>query len=105
VDWGPDFARDFGASFPDAPNPPLSFDLGPLALAYILSAGGSGYFRMHAVTRHIAAGTLHLVSTMPSFSYPIYVVQSADADDALFAPALAGLREAASASQARSGVV
>jgi DNA-binding transcriptional LysR family regulator len=91
VEWGPDFARDFGSSFPDAPSPAVSFDLGPLALGYVISNGGAGYFRMHAVERLLASGSLHLVPAMPQFSYPIYVVRSADADDAMLAPALAGL--------------
>ena len=41
VDWGPEFALHHGASFPDvAPN--VSVNLGPLALSYVLQAGGSG---------------------------------------------------------------
>jgi DNA-binding transcriptional LysR family regulator len=95
VEWGPDFARGFGSNFPDAVASGLSFDLGPLALAYILSAGGSGYFRMHLVERHLTSGRLHLVPKMPQFSYPIYVVSSTDSDDLLLDQALTGLREAA----------
>jgi DNA-binding transcriptional LysR family regulator len=91
VEWGPDFVRSFVSSFPNAPSPAVSFDLGPLALAYILSNGGAAYFRMHAVERLLASGALHLVPGMPQFSYPIYVVRSADADESLLAPALAGL--------------
>jgi DNA-binding transcriptional LysR family regulator len=96
VEWGPDFVRSFVSSFPDAPSPAVSFDLGPLALAYILSNGGAAYFRMHAVERMLASGALHLVPGMPQFSYPIYVVRSADADESLLAPALAGLDAAVS---------
>jgi LysR family transcriptional regulator, flagellar master operon regulator len=78
-------------SFPDA-TPTLFANLGPLALSYVLSAGGSGYFRMQAVHRHVEAGRLHLVSGAPRFSYPVYVVCSANADEGVLAPALAGLR-------------
>jgi DNA-binding transcriptional LysR family regulator len=92
VDWGPNFARDYSSSFPDAASPGLSVNLGPLALAYILSAGGSGYFRMHVVEPYLASGKLHLVPGMPRFSYPIYVVYSTSLDDQLIGPALAGLR-------------
>lgn len=92
VDWGPNFARDYSSSFPDAASPGLFVNLGPLALSYILSAGGSGYFRMHAVEPHLASGKLHLVPGMPRFSYPIYVVYSTSLDDQLIGPALAGLR-------------
>ena len=92
VDWGPNFTIEYSASFPDAIRPGLSVNLGPLALSYILSAGGSGYFRMRAVKPHIASGRLHLVPGTPQFSYPIYAVSSTDSDDSLLGPALAGLR-------------
>ncbi len=48
VDWGPEFARHHAMSFSEE-TPALFIDLGSLALSYILSAGGSGYFRMRAV--------------------------------------------------------
>ena len=91
VDWGPDFTRHHGVSFPDA-TPALFANLGPLALSYVLSAGGSGYFRMQAVHQYVEAGRLHLVAGAPRFSYPVYVVYSANADEGVLAPALAGLR-------------
>jgi DNA-binding transcriptional LysR family regulator len=90
IDWGPDFVLHHDTNFPDAPD--LSFDLGPLALSYVLASGGSGYFRMSAVEPHLAAGQLHLVPDMPQFSYPVYAVQSANADEDIIGPALAGLR-------------
>jgi DNA-binding transcriptional LysR family regulator len=92
VDWGANFARDYAASFPDAQMPGLSVNLGPFALNYILSAGGSGYIRMRAADPHLRAGRLHVVEGMPQFSYPIYAVYSSDLADALIQPALAGLR-------------
>jgi DNA-binding transcriptional LysR family regulator len=95
IDWGPNFARDQSASFPDAPSPGLSVNLGPLALGYVLSAGGAGYFRRLEVEPHLAAGRLRLVPGMPQFSYPIYVVYQTDLDEALVRPALQGLRSVA----------
>jgi DNA-binding transcriptional LysR family regulator len=92
VDWGPDFALHHGLSFPDATNPGLFVGLGPLALEYVLEAGGSGYFRQRAVAPHIAAGKLHLVAAAPSFFYPIYAVCSSQADEGLIGLALEGLR-------------
>ena len=97
VDWGPDFARDFGMAFPEAANPGLTVNLGPLALNYVLSAGGSGYFRMSAVQHHLAARRLHLVPDMPVFSYPIYAVYSTSSDASLINSSLDGLREISSA--------
>jgi DNA-binding transcriptional LysR family regulator len=91
VDWGPDFALHHAVSFPGA-TPNIFVDLGPLALSYILMVGGSGYFRLSAVEPHIASGQVHLVPGAPRFSYPVYVVYSANADDATLGPALDGLR-------------
>jgi LysR family transcriptional regulator, flagellar master operon regulator len=91
VDWGPDFALHHGVSFPDVA-PGLLANLGPLALNYVLLEGGSGYFRKQAVRPHIKASRLHLVPGAPHFSYPVYIVCSANADEAALAPALAGLR-------------
>jgi DNA-binding transcriptional LysR family regulator len=97
VDWGPDFAIHHGLSFPDVTNPGLFVGLGPLALSYIVQAGGSGYFRMRAAKPYLESGKLHLVDGAPRFSYPIYSVCSANADPALVAQALNGLREVADA--------
>jgi DNA-binding transcriptional LysR family regulator len=91
VDWGPDFALHHGVSFPDVA-PGLYANLGPLALNYVLLTGGSGYFRMQVIEPHVQTGRLHIVADAPRFSYPIYVVHSADVDETVLAPALAGLR-------------
>lgn len=90
MEWGPDFVLHHGMNFPDAA-PDLFIDLGPLALSYVLSAGGSGYFRMSAVQPHLESGRLHLVSETPQFSYPVYAVHSANADESVVEPALVGL--------------
>lgn len=92
VDWGPDFALRHEASFPDV-TPGLSANLGPLALNYVLSVGGAGYFRMQAVKSHILAGRLHVMPGAPRFSYPVYVVHSANLDEEVLGPVLAGLRK------------
>ncbi|MDA9408095.1 LysR family transcriptional regulator [Bradyrhizobium sp. CCBAU 45384] len=99
VDWGPDFAHHHELSFPEDNNPGLFVGLGPLALTYILEAGGSGYFRQRVVAPYIAAGKLHLVPGAPSFFYPVYAVCSAQADNELIDLALDGLRGIASADQ------
>lgn len=95
VDWGSNFAIHHGLSFPDVINPGLFVGLGPLALSYIVEAGGSGYFRMRAVKPFLESGKLHLVASAPSFSYPIYAVRSANTDEALIRKAIDGLRNAA----------
>jgi len=97
MDWGPDFMLHHGMNFPDV-TPGILMDLGPLALSYVLAAGGSGYFRMSAVQPHISAGRLHLVPEMPQFAYPVYAVQSASADESVVGPALTGLHSIANGS-------
>jgi len=97
MDWGPDFMLHHGMNFPDV-TPGILMDLGPLALSYVLVAGGSGYFRMSAVQPHILAGQLHLVPEMPQFAYPVYAVQSASADESVVGPALTGLHSIANGS-------
>lgn len=91
VDWGPEFARHHEAAFPDGVAPGLTVGLGPLALDYILSEGGSGYFRMHVVQKLIEAGRLHLVPGAPQFAYPIYAVYAAAAATPTLRQALEGL--------------
>lgn len=99
VDWGPDFAHHHELSFPEDNSPGVFVGHGPLALTYILEAGGAGYFRQRVVAPYIAAGKLYLVAGAPSFFYPVYAVCSAQADDELINLALDGLRSIASVDQ------
>jgi DNA-binding transcriptional LysR family regulator len=92
VDWGPDFALHHSLSFPDLTDPGLFVGLGPLALSYILEAGGSGYFRLRAVQPYLDSGALHRVPDAPEFSYPAYAVYGTNADRALVGKAVDGLR-------------
>ena len=95
VDWGPEFAAHHNLSYPDLVNPGTYVGLGPLGLQYILKAGGSGYFRMQAVTPHLRSRRLSLVRGAPEFLYPAYAVYSEDADAKIVTPALTGLRHVA----------
>jgi DNA-binding transcriptional LysR family regulator len=97
VDWGPDFAAQHNLTFPDRANPGTYVSLGPLGLEYILKAGGSGYFRAHAVAPYLRSRRLRLVRGAPEYLYPAYAVYSEDADIKVMAPALAGLRHIAKA--------
>lgn len=90
VDWGSDFLLHHDMSFPE-PASGFFVNLGPFALNYVLEAGGSGYFRMRSVQPHIASGRLHIVPDAPQFSYPVYAVYSANADETVLGPAMAGL--------------
>lgn len=96
IDWGPEFAERNFAAFPDASNPTISVNHGPLALDYILAMGGSGYFRRGFVKPYLDDGRLVQVSDAPEFSYSAYVVHSAKADESVMTEVRAGLRQAAS---------
>ena len=99
VDWGPDFAAQHNLTFPERANPGTYVSLGPLGLQYILKAGGSGYFRTHAVAPYLRNHRLRLVRGAPEFLYPAYAVYSEGADIKVMAPALAGLRHIAKAQE------
>jgi hypothetical protein len=92
MDWGADFEVQHGMNFPEL-TPAVCIDLGPLALNYVLAAGGSGYFRVSAVESHIKAGRLHVVPDMPRLSYPVYAVHHTSADLSVLTPALRGLHK------------
>ena len=95
VDWGAEFAASYHAAFPDAPSAVVSIGYGPLALDYILAAGGSGYFRMGVVRPYLDGGRLALVPNSPEFAYSAYAAHSAKADEGVMARIRSGLRVAA----------
>lgn len=95
IDWGEEFAASHQAAFPDQPKAVLSISHGPLALDYILEAGGSGYFRKGFIRKHLDEGRLALVPGSPQFSYSAYVVHSAKADQDVLDRVRAGLHHAA----------
>lgn len=97
VDWGPEFRTNHHAAFPQSPSPALTVNHGPLALDYILTVGGSGYFRMQAVRPHLDSGRLHLALEKPRFSYSIYALYSPKADERLMERVRNGLRAVAGA--------
>jgi DNA-binding transcriptional LysR family regulator len=99
VDWGTEFMLNHNVSFPEAMNPGLFVGLGPLALGYILEAGGTGYFRMRGVQPHLESGKLCRVPDAPEFSYPAYAVYGTNADETVLRTALEGLRAVADEDQ------
>jgi hypothetical protein len=95
VDWGGEFAEQHSLAYPELEGAPLSVNFGPLGLEYLLSAGGSGYFRESVAKPHLRAGRLHRVAGAPEFLYPAYAVYPDNADSAVLPPALEGLRTVA----------
>ena len=95
VDWGSEFRNSHHAAFPDAPSPVLSVNHGPLAMEYILTVGGTGYFRMEAARPHLETGRLRVIEDMPKFSYSVHAVYSAKSDEKLMERVRTGLRAVA----------
>ena len=70
---------------------------GPLALAYLLTAGGSGYLRLGTVTPFLAAGRLFRVADAPEFSHSAHVVYGEHMDREVLDRVRDGLRRLAPA--------
>lgn len=77
IDWGPEFVAQYDAALPQPRHAALTFNLGPLALQYLLKVGGSGYFRSRVVQPHLDSGALEKVPDAPEFTYPVYLVYRA----------------------------
>jgi len=97
VDWGPEFAAQHNLAYPGLSSAGVFAGLGPLGRAYLLEAGGSGYFRLSAVRDHLESGRLRRIPGAPEFLYPAYAVYSDQSDLKVVTPALAGLRQVAGA--------
>jgi DNA-binding transcriptional LysR family regulator len=95
VDWGPTFAASHQGAFPELASPPVSISLGPLALAYLLTAGGSGYFRIGTVNPFLADGRLRRVAGTPEFSHSAYAVYATRRDLTVINRVLDGLKTVA----------
>ena len=95
IDWGEAFSESLRLAFPERPNPAVSVSYGPLALDYILTVGGSGYFREGFIRSYLEAGRLEIVPNSPAFAYPAYLVSSEKTDPAMLPRIREGLRLAA----------
>ena len=93
IDWGPGFRQQHDAALPDRARAALSFNLGPLALQYILENGGAGYFRTRVVQSYLDSGVMQRVPKAPEFSFPTFLVYSRARDSAVLQQALGLLRE------------
>lgn len=83
IDWGASFQASHQAAFPQLPNPGIAVSYGPLALAYLMRAGGTGYFRLSAVRPYIEEGQLRRVPGAPEFSYSMHMVYSSRVERSL----------------------
>jgi DNA-binding transcriptional LysR family regulator len=92
VDWGSQFAAQHTLAFPDLAGAGVSASLGQLGREYVLSAGGTGYFRLDMVRSQLAAGRVRRVPGAPEFLYPAYAVYPEAADMSIVGPGLEALR-------------
>ncbi len=95
VDWGDEFRRRHDAALHDLAHPSLSFDLGPLALQFLLEAGGSGYFRSRVVQGYLESGVLERVPLAPEFTYPVYLIYARERCSVTVARAIDCVRDVA----------
>jgi len=95
VDWGQAFAANHNAAFPELSSPPVSISLGPLALGYLLSVGGSGYFRVGAARPFLDSGRLRRVAGAPEFSYSAYALYATQQRSGVMAQVRQGLHAVA----------
>jgi DNA-binding transcriptional LysR family regulator len=103
VDWGPAFGANHQAAFPQLSNAPVSVSLGPLALTYLLTVGGSGYIRVGTVQPFLDEDQLHRVKDAPEFSHSAYVVYTHRGDSELVDRVRRGLKTVG-AGQERPGL-
>jgi DNA-binding transcriptional LysR family regulator len=96
VDWGEPFTTSHATAFPEFVNAGTSISLGPLALNYMLAAGGAGYFRSGVVQPYVDSGQVRRVERAPEFAYSIYAVYSTRAAADAIEPVREGLRYCAS---------
>lgn len=103
VDWGPAFAVNHQAAFPEFMNPPVSISLGPLALTHLLTVGGSGYFRLGTTQPFLNDGRLRRIADAPEFSHSAYAVYAEGGDSGVIDRVRQGLKQVA-AVQERPGL-
>jgi len=95
VDWGSAFASNHQAAFPELGSPPVSISLGPLALTYLLTVGGAGYFRVGTVQPFLDDGRLRRVQGTPEFSYSAFTVYAGGREGTVIDRVREGLRSVA----------
>ncbi len=81
IDWGPQFSSHHDHAFPHLRDTDMHVGLGPLALRYILTMGGSGYFRARAAKPYLERERLFRVADAPEYTYSVYLVISDHADE------------------------
>ncbi|MGE0625595.1 MAG: hypothetical protein AB7I04_19775 [Pseudomonadales bacterium] len=92
MDWGPEFASQHSATFPDFAGSGLTVNIGWLGLQHILANGGSGYFPERLVADHLSSGRLYRLREASTFSLPAYLVYPSKARPATIGRVIGVLR-------------
>jgi DNA-binding transcriptional LysR family regulator len=95
VDWGPEFYARHNAVFPNFSGPALTANIGWLGLQHVLENGGSGYFPIRLVQKHIGSKRLSVISQAPEFSLAAYAVYVLDRNEEVLDTALENMRHVA----------
>lgn len=97
INWGPEFASDHSEALPEFSKTGLSFDLGALAITYLVETECSGYFPERIARPYLDDGRLKLVKKARRFVYPVYAAYPENRDEEAYAPILQALRAQAEA--------
>tara|TARA_R110002072_G_scaffold57507_1_gene147802 strand:+ start:503 stop:1366 length:864 start_codon:yes stop_codon:yes gene_type:complete len=96
VDWGPEFAKQHNAAFPDYDGAALAANIGWIGLQHIVVNGGAGFFPLRLVSDELMRGRLYRRSDVPEFVLPVYLVHPEDPDLDTVGCAVEVIRAAAS---------
>lgn len=80
VDWGPEFAKQHNAAFPEYDGAALAANIGWIGLQHIVANRGAGFFPIRLVTEELESGRLHRIPGVPEFVLPVYLVHLDDPD-------------------------
>lgn len=95
VNWGPDFAAEHEAAYPNLDYTGLNLDLGAIGINYLLTQTASGYFPLRMVAPLIRRRRLARVKRARRFVFPVCAAYPEERDEEAYRPILAGLREVA----------
>lgn len=95
IDWGPEFSARHGVAFPNHVVPRTTFNIGGMALDYVIRNRRAAYFPARLVREYLEDGSLELVANVPSISYPCYIVYNNELDETTKEHVLVELRRLA----------
>lgn len=92
IDWGTTFRLQHDAAYPNRISPALTMSPSKLALRYIVTQGGAGYFPRTMARQYLDAKQAHIVELSPKFQQRVHLVYDSTREDEWFTVALQGLR-------------